>query len=259
MTAQAWTPPAPPRTKPHARTVVVLLAVLIAVFANPLLELVGSGMSASNFERDGDTTLRAAGWAFAIWGVIYLALIAYGIWQILPATRESPELKAAAWPSVFANLGCAAWLVAAGEDAKLATVVIIALSAAAAVWAVLAARRARGELWPEGHRLLFWPLGLLAGWLTIATALNLLTVLTAWGAIAPEAAQMWALGGIAAVLLVGGLVLARLRHAAYGLPIAWGLIGVWAAERGDQPTVAWVALGASVLVLAASLAAGRRA
>lgn len=244
--------------KPTLRSLVVLAAVAVAVLAAPVLEWTGVGLTAATFADDGDQTIRAAGYAFSIWGVIYLGMVIYGVWQLLPTTKETPELAAVAWPSAIAMAGCGAWLVAAALDIKAATVVIITLSAAAMIGGLLAARRADGQLWPEGHRVIFWPLGLLGGWLTIASALNILTVLTSWGVIGPDTALVWALGGVAAVVLVGGAVLLRLGHMAYGLPIAWGLAAVHVAERGEKPVLAWSALAASGLMLALSLWAGRR-
>ena len=76
---------------------------------------------------------------------------------------------------------------------------------------------------------------------------KVVTVLTAEGLVdaAPKAA---AFAGIVAVLVVGLYVLRRVRLAAFGIPIAWGLIGVWAGERATKGDVAALAIGAAVLV-----------
>lgn len=245
-------------SKPPVRSLAVLLAVIAAVGAAPVLSATGV-LTAQAFASSGDATLRAAPWAFSIWGLIYLALIAYAVWQVLPRTAESPALAAVAWPSVVAMTGCGLWLAAAGLDLKLATVLIITLSAAAMIFGLLRAAPHAGRLGTAGRLLIFWPLGLLAGWLTIASALNILTVLTAWEIITPGLAGPAALAGIAAVLVVGCAVVWRLGRMAYGLPIAWGLIGVFAAERADKPLIGFVALGGAVLMLAVSLYAGRPA
>src|SRR5690606_32007776 len=108
--------------------------------------------------------------------------------------------------------------------------------------------------------LILWPLAALAGWLTVASAINILTVLTAEGFIGPETALTAGLIGIAVVLVVAVLVLRASRMPVYGLPIAWGLVAVWVAERGDNPLAAFAALGAAILVLvAAGLTARSRA
>jgi hypothetical protein len=250
--------PTPAARKPPLRTLAIVGAAIVAVSAAPIITLSHFGLSAEMFADDGDQTLRAAGYAFSIWGLIYLGLLAFAVWQALPKTPETPALAAVGWPSMLAMTGCAAWLVAAALDAKLATVAIIVVAALAAISGLLKAAPLKSGLGVAGQRLVFWPLGMLAGWLTIASAINLLTVLTAYGVITGATAAAWATFGIAGVVVIALGVLWRLRHLAYGLPIAWGLAAVWVAERSAKPPVALAAAIGAAIVLTASLAAGIR-
>lgn len=242
--------------KPAGRSIAVMVAVLLAIGAGPVLSILGL-MDAATFAGNGDQTLRAAPYAFSIWGLIYLSVFAYGVWQLVRQTPESAPLRAVAWPSVIALLGCAAWLFAAAYDQKALSVLIIVTSAAAMITGLLRAGPHRGEVGPGTRFFIFWPLGLLAGWLTIASFLNVITVLTAWGVIGPQIAQPAAIAGVIGVAIVGSAVIWRLRHLAYGLPIVWGLIAVWAAENGDKPQVGLAALIAAGFMLVVSLVAGR--
>ncbi|HYE45498.1 MAG TPA: hypothetical protein VEA44_06955 [Caulobacter sp.] len=244
--------------KPSLRSWIVLIAAIAAVATAPVLRWLGVGQAPGAFAAEGDETLRAAGYAFAIWGLIYVGLVAYGVWQRLRLAPETPALRAVAWPSAIAMAGCALWLLVAALDLKAATVLVILGSAGAMVFGLLRAEPYRDELGPFSRFFIFWPLGLLAGWLTIASAINLLTVLTAWGVVDGETARPAALAGIGAVLLVGAVVIWRLRHIAYGLPVVWGLIAVWVAERGDQPQVATAAAAAAVAMLLVSVIAALR-
>jgi hypothetical protein len=252
MSAMTFERPA----KPPGRSIAVMAAAVLAVIAAPLIAVAGLPGAAS-FSETGDETLRAAGYAFSIWGLIYAGLVAYGVWQLVRQTPETPVLRAVAWPSAAAMTGCAAWLLAAALDLKALTVLIIVASAAVMVFGLLRARPHRREVGPGTRFFIFWPLGLLAGWLTIASFIDLLTVLTAWGLIGPDGARFAALAGIAGALLVGGAVVWRLGHLAYGLPIVWGLIAVWAAEHAAKPQVGQAALAAAGVMLLVSLAAGR--
>lgn len=242
--------------KPVGRSVLVMAAAILAVAAAPLISLAGLPDAAA-FADEGNGTLRAAGYAFAIWGVIYAGLVLYGIWQLVRQTPETPILRAVAWPSVIAMGGCAAWLLAAALDIKALTVLIIVTSAIAVIGGLLRARPHRRDVGPGTRFFIFWPLGLLAGWLTIAGFINLITVLTAWGVIGPDIARPAAYAGILGVVMVGSAVIWRLRHLAYGLPIVWGLIAVWAAEHADKPPVGLAALAAAAFMLVVSLVAGR--
>jgi hypothetical protein len=151
--------------------------------------------------------------------------------------------------------GCGLWLIAALYDVKLATMVII-IGAAASLCFHLARR------YPVQHRIEFWlvaaPLSMLAGWLTVASAINTLTVLTGWGIIDAGSAPIWAAGGVVAVVLVGLGIAAVSKNWIYPLPIAWGLAAVWVAEQTDRPIVALLAVGGAALLALAAIWVGTR-
>ncbi|RYI18736.1 MAG: hypothetical protein EON48_09690 [Acetobacteraceae bacterium] len=182
------------------RTIAIVAAAVFAV-ATPVVQFATatSPVAETNLVRDGDTTLEAAGYAFSIWSLIYAGLIAYAVYQALPSTREMPGLRKLGWPSVIAMTGCGLWLIAAMLDAKVATVAIIVISAATLTVPLL-------KRYPVQHRIEFWlvaaPLSMLAGWLTIASAINALTVLTGMGVITAATAPAWATGGIVLVVAI---------------------------------------------------------
>ncbi|MEO6338607.1 MAG: hypothetical protein ABIO39_01100 [Caulobacteraceae bacterium] len=243
----------PTAAKPALRTVAVVLAVAAAVLIPVVQMTQGLGLSQRDFAADGDSTLRAAGYAFSIWGVIYAGLIAYAVYQALPSTAETPLLHLFGWPSAVATLGCGLWIAAAAADAKWATVAIIFTSAGALLRPLLQRSAYLAVAEGRDRRFVLWPLGLLAGWLTIASALNLLTVLTAEGLIPPLMVLGWANGGIVVVAATALYVTGRTRLPAYPIPIAWGLAAVFVAERQAQPTVGWLALAAAIAVAVASI------
>ena len=236
------------------RQLAVLGALAFAIASPALQAASGWGLSASEFADEGNRTLRAAGYAFSIWSLIYAGLVAYGFWQLLPRNAGSAVLRSLAWPSVMALVGIGAWIWASAANQQLLTVVVIFASAAAAILAATKGARARGgDLW-----LAAVPLATLAGWLTIASAINLITSLTALGLIPPSQETAAGVGGIVAVAAVALVVLRRTRLAAYGLPIAWGLVAVFVAERTRHEVPAWSALAAAAVVLLAAGATLRR-
>lgn len=234
--------------KPLLRTVAIVAAAVFAVVVPVTQFALGvTPTGETDLVRDGDSTLQAAAYAFSIWGVIYAGLVAFAIYQSLPSTRETPGLRALGWPSVVAMAGCGLWLIAAVYDIKLATMLII-IGSAAALCIPLSRR------YPVQHQREFWlvaaPLSMLAGWLTVASAINTLTVLTGWGVINASTAPGWAAGGVIAVVLLGAGVATASKNWIYPLPIAWGLAAVWVAEQTDRPTVAIMAAGGAALLVA---------
>jgi hypothetical protein len=236
------------------RRLAVVIGVAAAILIPAVQQIGGLGISQASFSAQGDSTLRAPGYAFAIWTVIYLAIGAYAIYQT--RARDTRALRALAWPAAIATAGCGAWIIAAAANWMWPTIAVILASAAAAITGLL---RAAPEAFGKDRWLALVPMALLGGWLTIASALNILMVLTAKGVITPEAAPLWAMGAIAVVAGVACAVALRAKSWAYPLPIAWGLSAVYVAERAEKPGVAMVAAVAAGVMLLLAAAAGLRA
>ncbi|AYV47475.1 hypothetical protein CFHF_06050 [Caulobacter flavus] len=229
----------------------VLAAVVFAIVSPIAQAVFGIGLTASQFSQAGDATLRAAGYAFSIWSVIYAGLIAYALYQAAPRQRSAPALRSLSWPAVAAIFGTGLWIWASALNERWASVLIIVISAIGLTWALSRVSRAAPETKLRGHILAWWPLCLLAGWLTIASVLNILTVLTAEHLI-EAGSRVFAIGGLAVALAVVLVVLGRPRLWPYGLPPAWGLVGVYVAERDAKPDVASIALACAVVIAASS-------
>ena len=85
------------------RRMIVLGAALFAVIVGQAQMALGWGQTAAEFAADSDSTLKVAGYAFAIWGVIYLGLLVYAMRQVLPRTGESLLIRRFGWPSAAAR------------------------------------------------------------------------------------------------------------------------------------------------------------
>ena len=227
----------------HARNLWIVFAVAFGILVPLLQRLTGFGIDQAAFSAQGDATLRAAGPAFAIWGLIYAGLIAMAIYQLTPAGRAAPVLRRLAAPAGAAIALCGVWIIVAALNLRWVTVPVIIAAAGLLVWSLARAEPAEGR----DRLFIVWPLQLLAGWLTIASGLNLLMVLTAEGWIQPQA--YWSLIGIAGVVAAAAWSSLRLGSAIYLGPVIWGFLWVFEAMTG---VAAWAALGAAgVLALLA--------
>ena len=241
-----------PTPAQRTRRQVVLAAAIFAV-AVPLVQYFAHlGLSQAQFAADGNWTLQVAGYAFSIWGLLYLGLLAYAIRQALPQTGESPLINRMGWPSAATLFGIGVWIIVAALDLKTASVGVIFASLLAVLIPLLLngkTIRALGAVEPD-RWLTAWPLAALAGWLTIAAPLNLITTATAFDALpAALSPTGWAVAAVVGVTLIGLFGTWILRLLAYPLPIAWGLIGAFVAEQDRNPALGFTALGAAVLLL----------
>lgn len=245
-----------PTPAQRTRRLIVLGAAVFAVVVPAVQIFGGLGLSQAEFASEGDGALRVAGYAFSIWSLIYLGILAYAVRQALPQTGESDLIHRMGWPSVVALFGIGVWIIVAALNLKVASVIVIFATLLALLIPLLASAGTIRAL-PRTDRdrlLIAWPLAALAGWLTVAAPLNLITTATALEALpAAVSPTGWALLAVAIVLLVGLGVTWRLRLLAYPLPMAWGLIGAFAAEQERNPTLGFAALAAAILLILAGV------
>jgi hypothetical protein len=245
-----------PTPAQRTRRLVVLAAAVFAVVVPVVQRLGGFGLSQAEFAADGNQTLQVAGYAFSIWGLLYLGQLIYAGRQALPQTGESVLINRLGWPSAVALFGIGMWIVAAALNLKAASVVIIFASLLALLVPLLVNAgtiRATGMM-DRDRWFLIWPLAALAGWLTIAAPLNLITTATAFDALpAFLSPTAWAIAAIVVVVLVAIEVTLYLRTMAYALPIAWGLVGAFVAEQERNPVLGFTVLGAAFLLVVAAV------
>jgi hypothetical protein len=190
-----------------------------------------------------------AGFTFSIWGVIYLALLVFLVWQALPAQRSNTKIAAI---SAYFKANClfnALWIVVWHYDL---VVVSLLLMLGILVTLILIYRALIATItaapWAE-HLALYLPFSLYTGWITLATIANASVVQTAYGLDdAVLGAVQWTLLKLAAAGAVGAIMILRLRDAPFALVIAWGAYGIASMQTGT-PAVAGAALTLSLLML----------
>lgn len=234
----------------------LLPLMAVAAIASAYFETItGIGQDERAFAAQGDSTLKAAGYAFAIWGLLFFGMIAYSLFQ----TRKGAGTLAAAmaWPAGIAFFAIGGWSIVSALDMAWLTIPFILLGPIALVTGLMNARSlttsaTKGERW-----FVVWPLAALAGWLTAASALNILIVLTRFDLLAgiDDAA---ALAGIAVITILAVGIARGIRTFSYPALIAWGLGGVAVAEWERQPMLAYAAVGGAAIAMIGGFLASRR-
>lgn len=212
---------------------ILVLTAAIAFGLAPFLSPGFNGFEAGQFPVPQENPpVQPAGYAFGIWGVIYLWLLAGALYGLLMRADDG-SWDVARWPLFVSLTVGAAWLPVAQISVPWATVLIwvMLLSALAALF--LAGREKR--LWQQG------PVGLYAGWLTAASSVSIGLVLAGYGVMSAQAA---AIVGLLLALVLAAAVLGIRRDApAYAFGVIWALAGV--AVANAQPVNALI-LGLSV-------------
>jgi hypothetical protein len=253
-------PPEPVSTPDRLRQGVTVAAALAQAILPSLPALTGWGVQiGQRANAEGPLPVTPAGYAFAIWGPIFAWCLAHAVWQALPRNGADALSRRAGWAFAAAMAGNALWaLVFQSGGPAWATALILAGIAAAAITALAQVAAAfpplrRDQLW-----LFAAPLGLLAGWVSIAAFVNLAVALSEAGISAMrDAAGVASPAIIAAATTTALAVIARLApFPTYALAVVWGLVAVLVRNGGDATGV--TAALAALLVAALAVRSSRR-
>lgn len=231
----------------HLTSIAVIVAYIVMLVVNGL-----AGSGAINDTSPGaisdlySTAVSPAGYAFSIWSVIYLAVGAFSVWQLLPAQRNEPGLEPVRrWflASCAANI---AWLFSWHY-----LLIPLSLGVMLVLLATLVQiNRAIGPVdGLQRFALLGVPFGLYTGWIVVATSLNVLITLAYFDL---SIAQSTAFGAaLIAVVAIAGLALRKaLQRHLLPVAMAWGIVAI--AVRNSDDTLLLVTSVGAALVLAAS-------
>jgi hypothetical protein len=222
--------------------------------------------------RDGAQPLRGndpsqiepAGYAFAIWGPIYLLAVVYAIWQLTPSGRATPETTRIAPLAIMLYAGSSVWLAAAQYGPLWPTMPVLAIMAVCAVLALKLGTDVPNPSWQQVLCLIL-PFGLYAGWTVCATFVNVAEVAPAYGFTRfGLSVSGYAVLSLAALTVLVGLILQLTQgNLAFAGTVAWALIGIIVAAwtrpvDNTVPVAAGVAL-AAIIILAATLRLRERA
>jgi hypothetical protein len=227
---------------PKALSIVVLVATLTFVLS-PLASTEFNGFSYDQFPvLQIDPPVQPAGYAFSIWGVIYLWLVVSAVFGLLRAAND-PDWDTMRPALAISLITGTFWIAAANVAPVLATGMIVVM-AAAAITAML--RAGSGKPW-----LLARPIALYAGWLTAATGVAIGVVVDGYGIMPVQTAAILCLIGVLIVALT--VQAARPREWAYPVAVIWALIGVAVANltSPNWPVIALCVFGITVLIVRA--------
>jgi hypothetical protein len=243
--------------KDTLRQSVDLLAVIATIAINGLANALPlNGQTTGGISDRFQVYFVPAGYVFSIWGLIYVALIAFAVYQALPAQRDNPRLYRIGYLFALSCVANIAWLFLWHYEVFPLTLVamLALLLLLIAIYLRLDIGRARvptAEKW-----LVHVPFSIYLGWITVATIANVTSLLdylkwSGWG-ISPEAWTVIML--VAAVGIASAVSLTR-GDVAYMLVIVWALAGIAVKHTGTPvvATAAWVTTALAALMLVVSL------
>lgn len=244
---------APPATGlDRLRQLAVVVALGATLYINYLATALPiNGRTPGEISDSFPSLVTPAGYVFAIWGLIYLGLIAFAIYQAAPSRADDPQLRAVGWLFVLSCFFNSAWifLFHYGQYAATELVMLGLLGSLIAIYLRLGTGRSAPADRAEALALRL-PFSLYLGWITIATIANTTILLLdiGWGGwgLPPE---FWAVLVLLAGAGINAAVAHRHRDPAYLGVFIWAYAGIIAAHSDVAPVVLTAGLMVPLVVM----------
>jgi hypothetical protein len=236
------------------RQISVVVAVIVTITINALADILPiNGLGTGEISDSFKVFFVPSGYVFSIWGLIYLGLIAFAVYQALPAQKQNARLDAISGWFLLSSLANCAWIFL--WHYQLFVLTLLAMLTLLGSLIMIYVKLDIGKSVVSGGEK-WWvrvPFSIYLGWVSVATVANVSDVLyfLGWtgGAIAP---QEWAAILLAVATVLGVLMAFTRKDTAYLLVLVWAFIGI-ALKFPVEPvvsTAAWAATAVSgVLVL----------
>jgi cell division protein FtsW (lipid II flippase) len=228
-----------------------------------------------NGRRTGDISdaypslFTPAGLTFSIWGVIYLLLGAYVLYQ-LGLFRDSPDtaadtalLNRVGVLFAVSSLANTAWVFAWHYDnipLSAVLIVVILVCLALIVVTLRSANLTGRRRWFVGV-----PFSVYFGWTTVAVVANITVLLVSrkWDGFG-FADSTWAVIMVLVAMMIGTATMLRNRDVAYGLVLIWAFVGILIRQTsadgfaGRYPGIIGAVIASLVIYVVAEAAILRR-
>ena len=235
----------------NKRQIITILVTLLTITLNVLANtLPFNGQGTGEISDRFSILFVPAGYVFSIWGLIYIGLIMFTVFQALNSQRENSLIDKIAPAYWIANIANAVWLFLWHWEYFPMTLMAMLTILGSLIALYLQFRKTRSPLTPSEVWLVKVPFSIYLGWISVATIANFSQVLffAGWNGFGLSPV-IWTVIMLAVAVLLGILMLLRERDFAYAAVLIWAFIGI-AAKQANNPTIvfsAWSAAGFIIL------------
>ena len=212
--------------------------------------LIGGQVTAAVSDAN-PTLITPAGYVFSIWGVIYMLLGVFVVYQALPSQQGKEYQSKIGWLFVLSSLINIGWLYLWQFEYLSLSVVLMFLLLATLISIYMRLRIGKSAVSLRERLAVQLPFSVYLGWITIASIANVAATLVSIGwdgfGISPET---WAILVVAVALIITILMLFTRKDVAYSLVIIWALVGIGIKQSGNQTIVMLAEISAAIVAIA---------
>ena len=224
-----------------------IAAFVAVVVVNALANILPlNGLTTGAISDSFPSLFTPAGYVFAIWGLIYLLLGVFVVYQALPAQQNNPRLGRLGYLFVLSCALNIAWLLC--WHFLLIPLSMLVMLGLLATLIVIYERLEIGKnevTRPETFAVRL-PFSVYLGWITVATVANATVTLLGFGVQVNWAAPFWAFVTVLVATAIGLTVLRRRGDVAFVLVLVWAFFGIAVRQWGSEALLVLGAAAAAV-------------
>jgi hypothetical protein len=229
---------------------IVVFVLTIAVNSLAGSTTIIGGRNTADVSDANPTLITPAGYVFSIWGIIYILLGVFVVYQALSSQQGKGYQKKIGWLFVLSSLVNIVWLFLWQFEYLSLSVVLMFLLLATLILIYLRLGIGKSKVMLGERLAVHLPFSVYLGWITVASIANVAAtlVLLNWDGfgVSPET---WAAVVIAVALVITVLMLATRKDVAYALVIIWALVGIGVRQSGNQTIVMLTDAGAVIVAV----------
>ena len=234
-----------------------IFALIVTIVLNYLSNTgIFNGNTMSTVSAAYQNLFTPAGYAFSIWGLIYLGLAAFVIYHAVVSFKSSQEkivvLKVGWWFVISCIANCA-WIFAWLYDYTGLSVIIMIMLLFSLVMIILKTRMELDDLPMKQIAFVWWPFSLYAGWITVALIANIAAWLTKinWDGFGISSIT-WTIIMIIIAGIIYLLMTWQRNMREYALVGVWGLLAIAVANWTTEPSIVQSSIIISVIIFLSS-------
>ncbi len=236
------------KTLKPANIIFYVLTIVINSLAGGTT-LIGGRLTATVSDSN-PTLITPAGYVFSIWGIIYILLGAFVVYQALPSRSNRGFTEKIGWLFVLSSIINIAWIFVWQFEYLIISVVLIFLLLASLIAIYVHLGVGKSKVGLDDRLAVHLPFSVYIGWITIASIADVATTLVSlkWngGGISPET---WAVLVVALALVITALMLVTRKDIAYSLVVIWALVGIAVKQSANQTIVLVTEISAVIVAV----------
>jgi benzodiazapine receptor len=214
------------------------------------------GKQTAQISDANPTLVTPAGYVFSIWGIIYILLGIFVVFQVLPSQTGRDYHKRIGWLFVLSCLLNIVWLFLWQFEYLISSVLIMFLLLATLIAIYLRLDIGRFSITLRERLAVHVPFSIYLGWITIASIANVSVTLVSlrWDGFGISQ-EVWAILIVIIALLIALVTIATRKDIGYGLVIIWSLVGIAVKQGGNQNILMITVVSAVIVGIALALSA----